>query len=401
MPRFDKSAMRSYADACQQDWKHDRRDYHNRYQAFHRGGHDRKSLSKNPIAIEAKNTILNRDYDQIIAFGDSLTDQGNLFGLLGGAFPPSPYFQGRFANGPIWLDQFAPKLGFEPNQVLNFAVGGATTGRVNIGSLLVGQPLPFKLPGLQDQVDGFLAANSTGVNPKALYVVFAGGNDFLTLPPTLLQGLALGNLESFVGLFGAIVQSVKNVATAVTNLALQGAGTIAVANLPDLGRTPLPIQQGTSLVATAFSIGFNVVLEKTLVQLEQSLRAKSLAVDIVQVDLFSVGEAVAKRPQKFGFTNLTTPLLRNLTAPNPQGFFYWDDFHPTTQVHTLIANSFERALSKPTGSNVLENSLERVTEVANNGQVRPIVDRLLAQVQPFLTTSGGLDNLFNKQPLSV
>ena len=51
----------------------------------------------------------------------------------------------------------------------------------------------------------------------------------------------------------------------------------AIANLPNLGRTPLPIQQGTSLVATAFSIGFNVVLEKTLEQLERSLRARSFS----------------------------------------------------------------------------------------------------------------------------
>ncbi len=402
MPRFEKNSTRSYSDACKHDWKHGRQDYHNSSQAFHRGRDSRKS----PLSIDPQNTIGTGKYDQIIIFGDSLSDQGNLSKALGGAFPPFPYFQGRFSNGPLWIDQFVPKLGLKSTQVLNFAFAGATTGRLNVGEQLAGVTLPFKLPGLLDEVDRFTAlinptgTNSNGANPKALYVVFAGANDFLTLPPTLFPGLAVGNLESFIGLYGAIVQSVKNVAMAVTNLALQGAGTIAVANLPDLGRTPLPIQQGTSLVATAFSIGFNVILEKTLEQLQGALRSKALKVDIVQVDLFSVGEAVAKNPQKFGFTNLTTPLITNLTAPNPQGFFYWDDFHPTTQVHTLIANAFEQALSKPTGSKVLETSLERVTAVLNNGQVRPIVQSLLAQAGPLLTSSG-LDNLFNKQPLTV
>jgi phospholipase/lecithinase/hemolysin len=396
MPRFEKKSTRSYSDACTHDWKHSREDYHNSAQAFHRG----LTAPKSPIAIDPQNTLGARNYDQIVVFGDSLSDTGNLSKALGGTFPPLPYFKGRFSNGPLWIDQLAPKLGLKSKQVLNFAFAGATTGRLNVGEQLAGVTLPFKLPGLLDEVDAFTALNPKGANPKSLYVVFAGANDFLTLPPTLFQGLAVGNLESFIGLYGAIVQSVKNVATAVTNLALQGAGTIAVANLPDLGRTPLPIQQGTSLVATAFSIGFNVILEKTLEQLEGALRSKALNVDIVQVDLFSVGEAVAKNPQKFGFTNLTTPLITNLAAPNPKGFFYWDDFHPTTQAHTVIANTFQRALSKPTGSHVLENSLERVATVVNSGAVRPIVEQLLAQAQPLLA-SGGLQNLFNKQPLSV
>ncbi len=389
MPPINQCAARSYSDASRHPWKHSRQrysnSYHNTYQAFHRSNLGQN----NPIAINPQNTIGARNYEQIVIFGDSLSDIGNLSKALGGVFPPFPYFQGRFSNGPIWIDQFAPKLGLNSTQVLNFAVGGATTGRLNVGSLLAGNTSPIKLPGLLDEVDAFTALNPKGANPKSLYVVFAGGNDFLTLPPTLFKGLAMGNLESFITLSGAIVQSVQNIATAVTNLALQGAGTIAIANLPNLGRTPLPIQQGTSLVATAFSIGFNVVLEKTLAQLERSLRAKSSNVDLVQVDLFSLGESIAKRPQEFGFTNLTDPLIKQLAnnPKNPQGFFYWDDFHPTTQVHTLIADTFARSLSKPTASNVLASSLEPITALFSNGATRPIVQQLLTQAQTLLPTN--------------
>ena len=389
MPSMNQCAARSYAEAARHKWKHSRQSYrnsyHNTYQAFHRSNLGQNS----PIAIDPQNTIGARTYEQIVIFGDSLSDTGNLSKALGGVFPPFPYFQGRFSNGPIWVDQLVPKLGLNSTQVLNFAVGGATTGRLNVGSLLAGSTLPIKLPGLLDEVDAFTALNPKGANPKSLYVVFAGGNDFLALPPTLFQGLAMGNLESFIGLSGAIVQSVQNIATAVTNLALQGAGTIAIANLPNLGRTPLPIQQGTSLVATAFSIGFNVVLEKTLEQLERSLRAKSLAVDLVQVDLFSLGESIAKRPQKFGFTNLTDPLIKQLAnnPKNPQGFFSWDNFHPTTQVHTLIADTFARSLSKPTASTVLASSIEPITALFSNGATRPIVQQLLTQAQTLLPTN--------------
>lgn len=392
MPPINQCTDRSYSDASRHEWKRNRQSYHNSYQAFQRSKPSQNSYY-NPIAIDVQNTTSARNYEQIVVFGDSLSDTGNLSKALGGVFPPFPYFQGRFSNGPIWIDQLAPKLGLNSTQVLNFAVGGATTGRVNVGSLLAGSNLPIKLPGLLDEVDAFTALNFNGGNPKSLNkslcVVFAGGNDFLALPPTLFQGLAMGNLKSFIGLYGAIVQSVQNVATAVTNLALQGAGTIAIANLPNLGRTPLSIQQGTSLVATAFSIGFNVVLEKTLEQLERSLRARSLNVDLVQVDLFSLGESVAKRPQEFGFTNLTDPLIKQLAnnPKNPQGFFYWDDFHPTTQVHTLIADTFARSLSKPIASNVLASSIEPITALLSNGATRAIAEKLLTQAQMILPTN--------------
>ncbi len=391
MSQFDSCSSRSYSDASRHNWRQERHNYHNRYQAFHRNSSHRN----NPISIEPRNTIGVRKYEQIVVFGDSLSDTGNIFRASGGTFPPFPYFEGRFSNGPIWIDQLASKLNFKPNQVLNFAFGGATTGRLNTGSNSF-----IKLPGLLDEVDAFTATKAQGANPKSLYVVFAGANDFRSLPPTLLQGLALGNLQSFIGLYGAIVQSVQNIATAVTNLAVQGAGTIAVANLPNLGRIPEVLQAGGSLIGTAYTIGFNIVLEKTLAQLENNLRARSLNVDIVQVDLFSVGEAIAKRPQEFGITNLTDPLLGKSNPTNPQGFFYWDGLHPTTQGHRFIAEAFERSLMHPTGSRVLESSLEAASGLLNNGAVRPIVQQLFAQIQPLLSTST-IQNLLNRQPLTV
>ena len=54
-------------------------------------------------------------YSGIVIFGDSLSDTGNVRAATGGAFPnlaEGPYFNGRFSNGPIWVDFFCstPKL---------------------------------------------------------------------------------------------------------------------------------------------------------------------------------------------------------------------------------------------------------------------------------------------------
>ena len=53
-------------------------------------------------------------YSAIYAFGDSLSDVGNVFLGTGGAEPAPPYFAGRFSNGPIWLDYLAAQLGTGP-----------------------------------------------------------------------------------------------------------------------------------------------------------------------------------------------------------------------------------------------------------------------------------------------
>src|SRR4026209_484478 len=52
-------------------------------------------------------------FSTIILFGDSLSDTGNVFDATSAvpgtaAIPISPpYFRGRFANGPMWIEELA------------------------------------------------------------------------------------------------------------------------------------------------------------------------------------------------------------------------------------------------------------------------------------------------------
>ena len=59
----------------------------------------------------------------VIAYGDSLSDNGNLFKATGQ--PGPPYFQGRASNGPVAVELLAADLGIP---LLDYAFGGATTG---------------------------------------------------------------------------------------------------------------------------------------------------------------------------------------------------------------------------------------------------------------------------------
>ena len=62
-----------------------------------------------------------QSYNRLVVFGDSLSDNGNLYAVLGQPTSP-PYYQGRFSNGPV----FTELLGFN---AANF--NGSVTGSIN------------------------------------------------------------------------------------------------------------------------------------------------------------------------------------------------------------------------------------------------------------------------------
>lgn len=50
-------------------------------------------------------------FSNVFFFGDSLSDTGNGYTASGGTFPPSPYQDGRFSDGPLWVEYLASGLG--------------------------------------------------------------------------------------------------------------------------------------------------------------------------------------------------------------------------------------------------------------------------------------------------
>lgn len=267
---------------------------------------------------------------QLFAFGDSLSDIGRLFAASGLPLSP-PYFQGRFSNGPVAVEHLAQQLGLQISTATDFALGGAQTGRSNIGDTAT-----LNLGGLLDQVDQFKAqAGSLGAGPEDLYLVWAGSNDFLSQPADPIA---------------AVTAAVANITTAVSSLAQSGAKNILVAKTPNLGRVPVSLQSGFLQAGTLLSVAFNSALETSL---------KALALpntNIILADLFSQSEAIAQNPASFGFTNITTPLLNGLSpvspTADPNQFFFWDLVHPTTRVHGLFADTFSQAAIAGISDNV-------------------------------------------------
>jgi hypothetical protein len=154
----------------------------------------------------------------LVVFGDSLADTGNVSLATGGADPNSSiYYNGRYSNGPIWVDTLAKYMGapaVEPSLAggLDYAFGGAT----------VAATFPA-VPSVPQQVGLYLLGRTPAAND--LFAVWAGANDFfdtLTSPTGPISPL----------------QSADALAGSLNTIAAAGGREFVVANLPPLGETP-------------------------------------------------------------------------------------------------------------------------------------------------------------------
>ena len=278
-------------------------------------------------------------FTSINIFGDSLSDPGNAFKATGRLFAPAPYDQGRFSNGPVWTDYLADDLKLNPIPYMNtngipsakgvnYAFGGATSGTENIAYLFDSKLAG--LPGVKTQVDALiqplLKAGQTA-DPNSLYVLWAGGNDYTYAGSKDTAGV------------------VNNLSWAINNLYNIGARNFLIGNLPDLSKTPLGSSNPGNLQETVQA--HNTLLNQEITKLNQSLFNSKIAL----FDVNNVFKDVINKPDQYGLTNVTeqcflaTPVSIFLCS-NPDEYLFWDNLHPTTKGHKLIADAAYATIQK-------------------------------------------------------
>jgi phospholipase/lecithinase/hemolysin len=249
-----------------------------------------------------------RNLHYVVAYGDSLSDNGNLYAAVG--YPPPPYWNGRASNGPVAVEYVSQAMGVPLH---DFAWFGATSGVGN--DVDGGNQTAFGshgLPGMLAQ----LAATKGKVAPIAgnsLVVVWGGANDFLT------NGFSQATAKAAVSDIVAIVKQLQGI----------GVTHIVVPGMPDIGLTP---DYRGNQDATALSRYFNHLL---LVELPEGA---------TYVNTFSLMHEVVGEPSDYGFTNVTDACFNGVTVcSNPDQYLFWDGFHPTTHGHQVIAEAIGQA----------------------------------------------------------
>lgn len=274
---------------------------------------------------------------QIVVFGDSLSDNGNLYEFMNHQFPQSPpYYEGRFSNGPVWVEHMMQKL--PKVRLLDYAMGGSGVSEEEEEVLLT----------LKKQIMGHLLANHDKADPNSLYVVWIGANNYLGLPEDKAQALTEVNLGVLHGL---------------QLLAEKGAKHILVINLPDLGKTPGAVEFQAVEDLSALAKQHNERLLENMDHLKQ----EHPAVQWLYFDFASLFDEVIDYPEHFGFDNVTEtcldntlnikqlkrPTVLNIAAsvrPNQKrlqacdGYVFFDLVHPSGEAHAVVAEQIAAML---------------------------------------------------------
>lgn len=262
---------------------------------------------------------------QLVVFGDSLSDTGNVYHATGATIPPPPYYDGRFSNGPVWVEHLANHLGIAaPAPHLqggtNYAYGGALSGSDTVAGI--------NSPGLLTQIQAF-TAGSTPVSDQ-LFVVWTGANDFLLA----------GEDDA--------ADPIDNLMQGLNLLADAGATRFLVPNLPRLTALPGAWMPPSDFLRTPENVGsrsanFNALLGLAL----DGFESTHAGIELIRFNAAGLLEDMLLNPGAYGFTNTTDAFLAAPPGGSPTDYLFWDTVHATSTAHAILGQQAAALVPEP------------------------------------------------------
>lgn len=281
--------------------------------------------------------------NKIVVFGDSLSDNGNLYEFMKHELPMSPpYFKGRFTNGPVWIELLAQAYYPKDSQahLLDYAFGGAGISEE------VEEDEEEVLFTLRREIDSYLLSHQDKADANSLYVVWMGSNNYLAVPDDEDGAVAAVNL---------------GIQHDLERLAQKGATHILVVNVPDLGKTPAARDFDATDKLTAISEKHNALLKQNI----DTLRLNYPNVEWFYFDVSEVVHDMLDYPARFGLHNTTDTCYEEMVAqPSDQavlkmvstvdhirtevdactGYLFFDPVHPSAPAHRVMAERTKKML---------------------------------------------------------
>jgi phospholipase/lecithinase/hemolysin len=264
----------------------------------------------------------NVEFQNIVVFGDSLSDNGNVFALTNQTYPIPPYYNGRYSDGPNWVDQ----LGV--SGVSDYAYGSATTDNNLVQGYTKGNTIP--VPGILQQIEIYL--NNTDVTnidfERTLYIIFGGGNDFIfdqTLEPSIIAASLFKSPQALLDI---------------------GAKYILIFNQAPVQYFPFSKPFNSPELFTYLTDQGNFYISN----LTESMQLDNPQALLTIFDIYTlVLNIVTQNSTMFTNTvdncwtnfNVTT-VIQNCS--NPEDYFFIDSIHFTSRAHKLIADAIRPIL---------------------------------------------------------
>lgn len=294
------------------------------------------------------------DYSLMYVFGDSYSDVGNY--SVSQSLSRSPYaYEGRWSNGKLWNEYLAEKLGMNAPTISkeymhgdspeegqnNFAYAGARSERNNLS----------EIPTVYEEIHGlpehelylYVGFDRYGVNfsENDLVLVWGGINDVVFWDDVIFEGYESSDYGK---------ESAQNMANRVHELINMGAKNLVVLNLPNLAHLPIasegvewrPVwfEEGTQAFNETFANEINALAEMY----------KGEGVRITQVDISALFDSIMGDPLAYGFEDTKNELIVALAENenlDQDKYLFFDEMHPTTAGHKVIADAVYDAMTVP------------------------------------------------------
>jgi outer membrane lipase/esterase len=291
-----------------------------------------------------------QEYTSIVVFGDSLSDTGNVAHLTEAKYgvripgPVADYTDGRFTDGAdtvpaaqnyfgVWIEQFAATLPSKPeikdslDGGTDYAYGFATTGSgTGVFTFGPSDSLSVNVNNIGQQITDYLATRP-GINEKILFVVWGGAIDVLYATSS-----------------NDVISAAINQANNIQRLIEAGATHFIVPNLPPLGLVPrLNGSSTTSIPATQASVLYNDVLTAGLAILRDFNPRRHL--DLMQLDVFALFNRIVASPARYSLADISSS-SQGIPTIDPDTYLFWDDLHPTTRGHNILARTAKRDIDR-------------------------------------------------------
>lgn len=287
--------------------------------------------------------------DQLIVFGDSISDTGLPFGLWSytANIPEDVrlplarlgYSKGRWTNGKTWVEYLAGRMKVP---FASFAVGGAQVNKAADGNDIQVQLLVARKYWATMEAQGTLIKNN-------LCVVSAGSNDFIYLDPKVAA-----NPLAAIAFLASIGKGIKDFASEL--LTSGNCSNLIVTDLPPLYLTPrlageTPQARGLVKFAQDQVNGMikKAVADLNATQANSTTPRKVLFVSVsdflsqmIEDDVFAKKWGQVIRNDTCLHTNSTGASEPSdqlvSTCRKPVTHFFWDELHPTTGGHHSICD---------------------------------------------------------------
>ena len=305
-----------------------------------------------PLLVNAQAPV----FTQVIVFGDSLSDDGNIAhrvrDTIGFSYPSSNfnYSDYRFTDDTntspaanlyvgTWHEQLEKTflgLAVAKNSLdggTDYAFGGATTKDGTQDRTIINNPFPFgggdftiTIDNMGKQINDYLASHAA--DPKALYVLWGGGND-------LFDDY---NAQS-------VTDTATRVGLLIIRLANAGARNFLVPNVPPLGAVPNSFGDPNRVAGLdQASASYRTQLSLAVGSVVSGFKGNGITIQVYNLDVWLGMIRVLGQPAKYHFVS-TVDSAQGASGVNPDQYLFWDDIHPTTGGHHELANEANRLLS--------------------------------------------------------